>query len=255
MIGNQSAPRVLVIVPAHNEAPRIAAVVCGVRMALPAADIAVINDASTDETAAQAREVGALVLPHPVNLGYGAALETGYLHALESGYNYVLQMDGDGQHLAEELPKLLAPLAAGEADLVIGSRYLAGGQYRAPLPRRMGQLFFRALVWLLTRRRLTDPTSGFQGLNRDALRFMVSGIFPPDYPDADVLTMTAKAGLRLMEVPVRMATREGGVSMHSGLKPLYYMMKMLLALFVVWLSRARWAQWRSEHPRAVQGGP
>jgi glycosyltransferase involved in cell wall biosynthesis len=236
--------RVLVVMPAHNEAGRIGAVIRGVRRALPTADLAVVNDASTDATAREAKAEGAIVLPHAVNMGYGASLETAFLFAVQEGYDAVVQMDADGQHLPGELAALLAPLREGTADIVIGSRYRGGGDFRTPLLRRCGQLFFGGVLLVLTRRWFSDPTSGFQALNGRALRLFSSGVFPCDYPDADVLLMAHLSGLRICEVAVRMAQRAGGVSIHSGWKPLYYGIKMVLSVFVVMLNAPVWRGWR-----------
>ncbi|MHC4715316.1 MAG: glycosyltransferase family 2 protein [Planctomycetota bacterium] len=199
-------PKALVIIPARNEQGRVGAVVRSARAALPDADIAVIDDNSQDGTAKEAAYAGAVILRHTINLGYGAGLETGYVYAVRKGYDCVLQMDGDGQHPGEELPKLLAPVLSGEADLVVGSRHLEGS-YRMPPLRRFGQKVFGAIVRLLTGLEITDVTSGFQCLGKRALGFFSSGVFPTDYPDADVLIMAHFAGLRVSEVPVRMIVR------------------------------------------------
>jgi glycosyltransferase involved in cell wall biosynthesis len=239
--------RTLVILPTHNEQHRIGPVVRSVRDVLPQADVVVINDDSTDHTAREALEAGASVLPHAVNLGYGAGLETGYRYALAHGYDALVQMDGDGQHPALEIPHLLEPIVNRSADLVIGSRHLSPSTRDATAPplRRLGQRFFTFILSLLTGRRFTDPTSGFQALNRRALEFLASGVFPCDYPDADVILMALMAGLRIGEVPVRMHARPGGKSMHSGLRPLYYGVKMLLSLFIAMLNRHLWKRWQT----------
>jgi glycosyltransferase involved in cell wall biosynthesis len=244
--------RIAVIVPCFNEAGRIGDVVRSVRRVLPEAEVTVVNDDSTDGAAVEARSAGAVVLTHGCNLGYGAALETGYLHALGANYRYVLQMDGDGQHLAEELEKLLLPLVREEADIVIGSRYGSGATEAAPLVRRWGHQVFAALLAALTGLRLTDPTSGFQGLNRRALRLYASGVLPYDYPDSDVILMSRLSGLRIREVPVRMRARAGGTSMHSGLKPLYYCAKMLLSMSIVLLNVRAWRHWRRANAQGVE---
>lgn len=236
--------RILVVMPAHNEVGRIGAVIRGVKTVLPAADVAVVNDASTDATADEARAAGAMVLTHAVNMGYGASLETAFFFAMQQRYDGVVQMDADGQHLPGELAVLLAPLRAGTADIVIGSRYSGGGTFQTPWIRRLGQLFFGGILFVLTRRWFADPTSGFQALNGRALRLFSSGVFPCDYPDADVLLMAHLTGLRIREVPVKMASRSGGVSIHSGWKPLYYGIKMLLSVFVVLLNTPVWRGWR-----------
>jgi glycosyltransferase involved in cell wall biosynthesis len=242
-----SAPqdRVLVLVSCYNERGRVSDVVRAARRALPRADLVVIDDGSADESAAEARAAGARVLRHPVNLGAGAAQETGYLFALRNGYDYVLHLDGDGQHPPARLPDLLAPLLAGEADFVIGSRYAhAGDSTGTPLLRMTGHRLFSAVLLALTRMRVGDPTSGFRGLNRRALSLFADGVFPSDYPDSDVLLMAHLCGLRIREVGVRMLERTGGVSMHSGLKPLYYCLRMFFAMFIVMLNRGAWRRWR-----------
>lgn len=239
--------RVLVVMPAMNEKGRIGAVIKGVRAVLPEADVLVIDDGSTDGTAGEALAAGATVLPHAVNMGYGASLETAYIYAVTRGRTLVVQMDSDGQHPAEALPVLLAPVRDGSADIVLGSRYAAGnGGAGTPLVRRMGHIFFAGILGMLTGRRFTDPTTGFQALGPRALRFFASGVFPCDYPDADVLLMAHLTGLRIGEVPVKMLERKGGTSMHSGWKPLYYGIKMLLSLFVVLLNYKVWRVWRTK---------
>jgi len=244
----------LVLMPARNESGRIGGVIHSVHRVLPGTDVVVVNDASSDSTQEEAIEAGATVLPHPVNLGYGAGLETGYTHALRSGYDIVLQMDADGQHVAEELPRILQPVLDDTADIVLGSRFMPDqAAYAAGAVRRLGQRFFALLLRGLTGRRFTDPTSGFQALSRAAVEFLASGVFPCDYPDADVLLMSHRAGLRIVEVPVRMCARDGGMSMHSGLKPLYYGIKMLFSLFIVLLNFGLWRAWqRGTAPRTCR---
>lgn len=237
----------LVVIPAHNEAGRIGRVIREVREVLPGADIAVVDDASADTTGAEALREGAGVLPHAVNMGYGASLETAYLYAERRGYDFLVQMDGDGQHVAAEIPRLAAPVLEGTADLAIGSRYGrdAGPGITVPFLRKAGHRFFSLLLFALTGRWFRDPTSGFQAFNRRTLALLGSGVFPCDYPDADVILMAHLSGLRIREIPVRMVNRDGGVSMHSGWKPLYYGFKMLLSVFVVLLNTPKWRAWRA----------
>jgi glycosyltransferase involved in cell wall biosynthesis len=243
-MNESTLPKLLVVMPAHNEAGRIGQVIREIKSALPGADIVVIDDTSMDNTAEEALKAGADVLPHAVNMGYGVSLETAYLYAMRAGYNIVVQMDSDGQHLAREIPLLLEPFNNGKADMVVGSRYGAmGGTITVPFLRKAGHRFFAVLLFILTRRWFSDPTSGFQALNGRALTLLASGVFPCDYPDADVLLMAHLSGLRIAEVPVRMSNREGGVSMHSGWKPIYYGIKMLLSVFVVMLNAPVWRVW------------
>jgi glycosyltransferase involved in cell wall biosynthesis len=223
---------VLVIIPAYDEGRAIAEVIGRVRQALPAAAILVVDDGSRDDTARSARSAGALVVSHPFNMGYGVAIQTGYKYGVAQGYDYLVQIDGDGQHDPAFIPTLLEPLATGETDFVIGSRFLEPGSYTPPLLRRLGMGFFRAIIRLVTGERVTDPTSGYQAFNAEVARFFATEVFPCDYPDADMLIMLHLAHFRIRELPVRMYANDQGVSMHRGLKPLYYVFKMLLSILV-----------------------
>lgn len=228
-------PALLIIMPAYNEARRIREVVGEVRRQVEA-DLLVVDDGSHDATAVEARVAGAIVVSHPVNLGYGAALQTGYRYALRHGYSAVLQLDADGQHDPASIPGLLAALDG--ADVVVGSRFLDPGSYRPPLARRIGMVLFGAVASALAGQHISDPTSGFQAISRAALKFYAHERYPVDFPDADVLAMVARSGLRLAEVPVRMLESPDGKSMHSGiLKPLYYIFRMSLALALVPMRR------------------
>jgi glycosyltransferase involved in cell wall biosynthesis len=197
-----------------------------------------VDDGSADATAAEARAAGAIVAPHATNLGYGAALQTGYRYALGRDYDAVLQLDADGQHDPASVPALVEAL--GRADVVLGSRFLGQGSYLPPLERRIGIAIFSWLGGALAGRRLTDPTSGFQAISRAALEFYAHERFPADYPDADILAMAVRAGLRLEEVPVRMLAPPPGKSMHAGLlRPIYYIFRMSLALLLIPLRSER----------------
>ncbi len=202
------------------------------RRARPGAALLVVDDGSRDDTAGVARRAGAAVLRLPYNLGYGAALQTGYLWASRHGFQAVAQMDADGQHEAGDLGRILGPLERGKADLVIGSRYLGGSSYRGGAVRRLGSRFFAALASLFTGQRLTDPTSGFKAVSGALIEVFASRVYPPDYPDADLLIYLKRRGFRLMEVPVRMRPNSKPHTMHSGWRPLYYLAKVMLSLFL-----------------------
>jgi glycosyltransferase involved in cell wall biosynthesis len=178
---------------------------------------------------------GATVLSHVFNMGYGVTIQTGYKYALEKGYAYLVQLDGDGQHDASFIPQLLEPVMTNQTDFALGSRFLDQNSYRPSFTRRLGILFFRKLVSILIGREITDPTSGYQAFNREVIRFFTTDIFPCDYPDADMLITLNLAGFRIREVPVRMFANAAGTSMHSGIKPLYYMFKMCLSILVTLL--------------------
>lgn len=226
--------RTLVIIPAFNEAPRVGRVVGGVRQALPQADVLVVDDGSLDDTARCAQLAGGRVVSLPFNLGYGVALQTGYKYALAEGYDFVLQMDADGQHEAGDLPALLEVVTSNRADVAIGSRFLNDGNYRPPLARRLGMRLFASIASIMTHTRVTDPTSGFQALNRRVVQYYASPAYPVDYPDADVLIMLHNAGFRFVEVPVTMYSGDRK-SMHGGLAPVYYVFKMFLSILMVML--------------------
>lgn len=229
--------KILIIIPAYNEGPDIGGLIRRVRDLQPDFDVLVVNDGSRDETAAAARETGAEVVSHPFNMGYGVAIQTGYKYALAKDYDFVVQMDGDGQHDPASVGELLAPVMAGETDFVLGSRFLGKDSYEPSLARRVGMTFFRRLVSWLIGQNITDSTSGFQAFNRRVIRFFTTEVFPCDYPDADMLITLHRAGFRIREVPVRMHANISGKSMHTGWKPVYYMFKMLLSIFVTLLRK------------------
>lgn len=225
-----------VIIPAYNEAGRVSSTIAGIRKSNDA-DIIVISDGSTDNTSREARGAGADVIEHPFNLGYGATLQSGFKYAMKMGYEYAIQMDADGQHEPSSISALIAPVLNDEVDVVIGSRFLDKGNYKAPFVRRMGMYFFAFITSLITGRKITDPTSGFQALNKKVMEFYASDAYPADYPDADVIIMLHRKGFRFKEVPVVMHNAAKR-SMHGGLlKPLYYIFKMLLSIFVTILRK------------------
>ena len=224
------------VLPCLNEGPRIAGIVARLRELHPDLDVLVVDDGSEDDTADQAARAGAAVVRLPFNLGYGAALQTGYKYALERRYDRVVQMDGDGQHPPEEVAALLAALDTSTIDLAVGSRFLGRPCYRIPTARLAGIRFFSSIVSRLARRRITDPTSGFQAMNRNLVAFYEQDFYPYDYPDADMLLRVRYAGFRFEEVPVEMRAGPPGKSMHRGMRPIYYVYKLLLSLALTWLS-------------------
>jgi glycosyltransferase involved in cell wall biosynthesis len=225
------------VVPAWNEEGAIGGVVDEIRAFDPAIEVVVVDDASTDRTADVAEEHGATVLRLLFNVGIGGAVQTGFRYARDVGYDTAVRLDGDGQHDASELPKLLGPLRAGKADLVIGSRFVApGGTYRPPLARRLGIRVFAALVSLLARERVTDTTSGFVGLNRRGIELFASE-YPHDYPEVEATLVALRSGLRLHQVQVDMRERQAGTSSITFVRSLYYIVKVTLALLVASLRR------------------
>jgi glycosyltransferase involved in cell wall biosynthesis len=227
----------LVIIPAFNESANIASVVGQVQASLPGADVCVIDDGSLDDTGDLARAAGAITLRMPFNVGIGAAVQTGFLYAHRHGYRRVVRIDGDDQHPPHVIQRLLAALAAGEADMIIGSRFLPGDEtddasaYRGTLPRRIGIRLLTWVIHVLTGQPLTDPTSGFMAGNQAAIAFCAYE-YPHDYPEPEARVLMHRGGIRVQEVPVTMRERAGGVSSITTARSVYYMSKVLLALLL-----------------------
>jgi glycosyltransferase involved in cell wall biosynthesis len=224
--------RVAVIVPAYNEAPNLPRLAAALHAHAPGCDVCVVDDGSTDDTADVAAGLGWTVLRLPVNLGIGGAVQAGYLWARERGHDVAVQIDGDGQHDPAFLPALLAPLEAGTADIVIGSRFLADGGFRSTAVRRAG---IRYLSWFLRLRcgaRIADTTSGFRAAGRRAIE-LFARYYPSDYPEPEAIALAKRAGLRLAEIPVRMSERAHGHSSITALRTLYYLVKVSLALVLL----------------------
>ncbi|HVO23644.1 MAG TPA: glycosyltransferase family 2 protein [Candidatus Margulisiibacteriota bacterium] len=221
--------RLLIVIPTYNEALNVSAVVAGVR-SVCRGDIAVIDDGSDDDTAAVAQRAGAVVLRHPCNLGIGAAVQTGFQYALQRDYDAVVRVDGDGQHDPAYIPALLAQLETGDADVVVGSRFLAGEGYQSTFVRRLG-IVILGILSAVVGARVTDPTSGYWAVNRRALR-VLARFHPDDYPETQSLLVATRAGCRIRELPVVMQARGAGRSsigvLHSG----FYMVKVILAVLI-----------------------
>jgi len=224
-------PRRIAIVPAYNEERAIGRVVAELREFDPGLDVVVVSDGSVDGTAAAAAAAGAIVVRLPFNLGIGGAVQTGFRYAWEHGYDLAVRCDGDGQHVPAELPKVIKPVLDGEADIAVGSRFAGGEGYRSSASRRIGIRVLALVVSTIARQRVTDTTSGFQALNRRALELFAAD-YPHDYPEVEGMVMTIKHRLRLREVPVQMREREHGRSSITALRSVYYMAKVLVALFV-----------------------
>ena len=232
--------RNLAIVPAYNEEATVASVVGELRRHAPDFDVLVVDDGSTDFTGTRAREAGAMVLRMPFNLGIGGTVQAGYQFALEGDYDCAVQVDGDGQHDPREIAKLTAALRSRpDVHMVTGSRFLCVDEqgHRSTRSRRAGITIFAKVLSWITGQPVTDPTSGFRMTNRRGIELFARD-YPHDYPEVEAVLMIHAHQLRSAEVPVRMRPRLGGESSINASQSIYYMIKVLLAIFVG-LFRAR----------------
>jgi glycosyltransferase involved in cell wall biosynthesis len=229
--------KMLLVLPARNEAENIGRVLDRICSLYPQYPVLVVDDASGDATAAIVREHQTVSLIQlPFWMGYGGALQTAYKYAYRNGYDAVVQLDADGQHDPASIQSLLDHIQ--EADLIVGSRFLTRNQYKMALVRRLGCSVLSYIGKKLTGMEITDPTSGFQALNRKALGIAIQDYYPMDYPDLDVLILMHRFRLKVMEIPVIMHRSEGKTGMHEGLQVWYYAFKMILSIFVMMLRKA-----------------
>lgn len=223
--------KILAIVPAYKEEESIGAVIADIRAHLPEADICAVDDGSPDSTYQKMLSAGVEPVRLPYNLGIGGAMQTGFRYAFENDYDIALQIDGDGQHRADQAHKLMGPLERGEANVAIGSRYLENTGYGSTFQRKVGSRIFACIVSALTSQKVTDPTSGFRAFDREAIRFFAHD-YPEDYPEPEAIVLLHKVGLTFQEVPVSMEERSGGASSITPIRSVYYMVKVLLAIFI-----------------------
>ncbi len=224
----------LIIIPAYNEAANLPRVLARLRDAQLPEAVLVVNDGSRDSTEQVLRSLGQPHLRHPINLGYVRAIQSGIRYAMEHRYDYVLMMDADGQHDPATAPKLVEVLRGGQADLVIGSRFVADTGYRAPLGRRLGMRVFSTVTALLGRQRVHDTTSGFKAIHRRAFQPLMEQAFGDFH--AETLLLCMLLGLRVAEVPVHVAPRLHGESMYGPIDAIIYPLKTLVAILLVYLS-------------------
>ena len=223
--------RALVIVPAFNEEGSLEKVVRGVNVHLPQAHVLVVNDGSTDRTSEKARASGAAVLDLPFNLGIGGAMQAGYRYAYEKAYDIAIQVDADGQHDPKEIQRLLDALEVQMIDVAIGSRFIGSSRYKGSFMRRVGIAIFSGVISTIVGQKITDPTSGFRASNRRAIQLFASD-YPQDYPEPEVVILLHQCHLKMGEVPVGMSERYFGESSITKIRSVYYMLKVLLAIFV-----------------------
>ncbi|MCZ8513992.1 glycosyltransferase family 2 protein [Paenibacillus filicis] len=231
--------KILIVIPAFNEQHNISKVIYDVRESIPDSDILVINDCSQDATSATARKSeGVKVVDLPYNLGIGGAVQTGFMYAHAHDYDFMVQIDGDGQHMPKEVDKLFLTMSRTGADMVIGSRFLDIKSFRTSWTRRLGIKVFYVLFRLLIQTKVTDSTSGFRIYNRKSIQ-LLSKHYPDDYPEPDAIILLKKHGLHICEVGVEMRQREHGSSSITPIKSPYYMMKVILSILFSY-TRTRW---------------
>jgi glycosyltransferase involved in cell wall biosynthesis len=223
--------KVCIIIPAYNEEKSIAQVIRRIFHVHPEFTVLVVNDGSSDRTAEVAKAAGADVVTLPQNLGIGGAVQTGYLYCDRKGFDVAVQVDADGQHKPEELDKIIQPILDGQADMVLGSRWVEKTGYKSSRSRRAGILILASLVSFFTGRRVTDPTSGFRAVNRQAIKLFAED-YSTDYPEVDSLVSVNNRGLRVREVAVEMDQRQAGRSSISSIKSVYYMIKVTLSIMM-----------------------
>lgn len=227
--------KVLIIIPAYNEAKNIEKVVDNLILNYPQYDYVVVNDGSSDTTRDVCRERGYQYLNLSINLGIGGAVQTGYKYAKDKGYDIAVQIDGDGQHDVSYLEKMLFVLKSGEADVVIGSRFINKEGFQSSFLRRLGIKFFSGLIWVCTGKKIKDVTSGFRAVNK---RFIdiYARYYPTDYPEPEAIISAIMNRGEIKEVPVVMQERSGGDSSINFLRSVYYMIKVTLAILICRIS-------------------
>ncbi|MBI4698623.1 MAG: glycosyltransferase family 2 protein [Nitrospirae bacterium] len=234
---NNDPRKTIIVMPAFNEEESIRHTLDNIISQNLGFDIVVVNDGSRDNTASEVLKSGIDILNLPCNLGYGAAVETGFRYAIKNGYSRVVLMDADGQHDPKYIRSMADAMDSDKFDVIIGSRFRGDVNYTIPKIRKLGMVFFRNIVKIMTKQDIQDVTSGFQLLNRKAVMFLLNENYPSDYPDSDVIAKLLLVGFRVSEVPVTIHAREKGLSMHSSkLKITYYIYKMVLSLLLVALT-------------------
>ena len=221
----------LIIIPAYNESESIEKTIRNIQKDAPDFDYIIINDCSTDNTLQICQDNKFPVLDLPLNLGIGGAVQTGYLYDYENGYDAAVQVDGDGQHDPAFLNEMADYLATNHLDMVIGSRFIEKEGFQSSRARRMGIQYFSNLIYGMTKKRITDPTSGLRMAGKKVIKLFAKN-YPKDYPEPESVVAILRRGMKVKEIPVIMRERQGGVSSISMGKSVYYMIKVSLAILI-----------------------
>lgn len=231
---NDIKEKIIFVIPAYNEEENIKKVLEEIKRDAAFADIVVVNDGSKDDTSSIVKENDITCIDMIYNVGYAMAVQTGIKYAYQNNYDYVIQFDADGQHIAKEALKLLEEAKKGNYDIVIGSRYLENTGYPCPFFRRLGTRLFEWLIKLFCHKKIADPLSGFQCLNKKVIKLYAKKGEYPEYPDANLVIEMLYKGYTIKEVPVKMRLRETGESMHGGIiKPIKYMISMFYTIVLI----------------------
>lgn len=227
--------KVLIIIPAYNEAENIEKLIDNIKQLCPFADYLVVNDCSKDDTEEILHRIGANYMCNPVNLGIGGTVQGGYVYALKNGYDIAIQVDGDGQHDISYLKDMIEPIEKGEADIVIGSRFIEKQGFQSSAGRRFGINFLSSLIKICTGIQIKDVTSGFRAVNHKFIKIYADD-YPQDYPEPEAIVAGVMHGGMIKEIPVMMKERAGGTSSINLWKSVYYMIKVSLAIIICRIS-------------------
>lgn len=227
--------KTLIIIPAYNEQNTLAALIDDIKAKCPDVDYVVVNDCSSDDTKKVLSDIHATYVSAPVNLGIGGAVQTGYMYAAKNGYDIAIQVDGDGQHDVAYIKDMVAPIESGEADVVIGSRFIEKEGFQSSGARRMGIHFLSGLIYIMSGTKVKDVTSGFRAVNRRYIEIFADS-YPDDYPEPEVIVISSLSGARIKEIPVVMKERTDGVSSINMKKSVYYMIKVSIAIILCRIS-------------------
>lgn len=229
--------KTLVIIPCYNEAENISRVIEELSKELPDAEILIVNDNSTDQSTEIIKKLSVKYLDLPFNLGYSGALQAGFKYAVKNHYDYVIQFDGDGQHIPSEAKKLLDSMLINHYDIVIGSRFKENMEYDHGFLKKIGTSIFHLLIKLICKKDIYDPTSGFQVLNKKVFTHYSKMNNFPEFPDANLIIEMLLNGYTIEEIPTKMRLRAFGTSMHSGFwKPIIYMINMFYSIIMILLN-------------------
>lgn len=230
--------KIAAIVPAYNEEKAIANVVNDILQIAQSQNLSitviVVNDCSKDSTSEIMSKLNCVALNLPVNLGIGGAVQTGFKYAFENGFDYAIQIDGDGQHPASEIPKLINSAKDNNFDVVIGSRFMSKEGFQSSAIRRFGINYFKWLNRFLVGVKVNDSTSGLRLINRKALE-IVSEYYPDEFPEPESIILYSLNKLKIGEVSVNMKERQGGVSSIGTVSSIYYMFKVTLAIIYTFI--------------------